>query len=206
MWKRICAYVLGIPLAFVGVLYAYSWYSLRATRLEAQKFLQEVQARENALDSLGDVKLDPTNATLSKLEVNLHQPDRVLAGANNTTKIGWACGGTECEVWAFFQQPLGPQLDPNMVPFGLFAKDHLLTKRLHEISIGGIHLGESIAEMKDYCAKRGYGRETAYHRMTWDKDWTFIWAETSGKVSFLMFMNERRLKNLESGATTHVDE
>jgi len=116
MWKRIIAYIVGIPLAFFGLLYAFSWYATRQARLEARKVLAEIASREDALDSLGDTNLDPTNATLAKLEESLHQPSKILPGAHNNTRIGWACTGNDCEVWASFLQSPTVSLDPGQRP------------------------------------------------------------------------------------------
>jgi hypothetical protein len=204
MWKRICAYVLGIPLVFLGALYTYNWYSLRPLRLEARELLADVAAREAALDSLGDIELNPTNLPLSKLEESLYQPGLAIAGAHNTTRMGWACAGKDCEIWAFFAQPLETKLEPGTMPIALLVRDTVLRRQHHhQLSIGGVRLGESVSQMKEYCMKRGYGREEGFHRMTWDKDWSLTWADESGKVSLLMFVNDNSIKNAQTGVTPH---
>ena len=52
--------------------------------------------------------------------------------------------------------------------------------------------------MLEYCRKRGYGTPVAYHRIAWDKDWSLIWAETGGRVSLLMFLNDSLIKNVQA--------
>jgi len=70
-----------------------------------------------------------------------------------------------------------------------------MLKRLHQISIGGVYLGEPVSEMVEYCKTRGYGKPVGpYHHITWDKDWSLVWADAGGKVSLLTFLNENLLK------------
>lgn len=204
MWKRIVAYIVGIPLIFMGLLYAFSWYATRQIRLEGRKGLAEIAARENALDSLGDIALDPAKVTLADLERILHQPNLLLAGAHNSTRAGWACAANDCEIWASFAQPLGAQLDPSQPPVGFSIRDHVMQKRLHRISIGGVFLGEPISEMLEYGKKRGYGSPVGYHHITWDKDWSLIWVETGSKVSLVMFLNDKLIKSVRAQAAAQA--
>ncbi len=206
MWRRIIAYIVGIPLVFLGLLYAFSWHATRQIRIEGQKGLAEIAARENALDSLGEIALDPSTATLTDLERSLHQPNLKLAGMHNTTRIGWACAANDCEVWASFLQPLGTELDPGAIPLGFGIRDTVMRKRLHRISIGGVNLGEPVSEMLDYGKTRGYGIPVAYHHITWDKNWSVIWTDGGGNVSSLMFLNDKLIKAAQAGAASQAHE
>lgn len=76
-------------------------------------------------------------------------------------------------------------------------------KRLHRILIGGIYLGEPVSEMLEYAKTHGYGTPVAYHHITWDKDWSLIWAETGGKASSLMFLNDKLIKIVRAQAVPH---
>lgn len=193
MWKRIYAYVLGIPLAFLGVLYAYSWCTLRPARLEARKFLADVAARENALDSLGDIDLDPTELTLAKFEETLGRPDRFLAETHNSTRVGWACAGEDCEIWAWFQVSPGKEIPPVGVPAGFIVRDRSFRKSPHRISIGGIYLGESIANVKQFCQEHRI--EIGPHEIIWDKRWKIFYGEMEGRITFLMLTNQDAIAN-----------
>jgi len=77
VWKRICADILaiaGIALAFLGVLYAYSWHRDQQAAEQGRKLLADLTGRYEALDSFGDIDLDPSNLTLAKLEERFRQP------------------------------------------------------------------------------------------------------------------------------------
>ena len=106
MWKRICAYIIGIPVLSFGLLYAYSWYNVRQIRAQVAKelepFIAEEIAQKNALESLGNVELSLSDLTVAKAEEKLHQPVLRLPGAQNSTRLGWACGAQRCAIWMFF--------------------------------------------------------------------------------------------------------
>src|ERR1051325_9450733 len=193
MWKRICAYI-GIPFAFLGLLYAYSWYETQSARAEARKLLAEITAQRNAFESLGDIDFDPTHLTLTTLKEQLHQPEQILPGAHNTTRVGWVCAGKNCEISASFLVPPGQVLSPSAVPAALMMSEPWSAKRVQRIGIGGIYLGESIEEMKQSCQKRGYGVELERNQITWDKEWKVVYAGTEGKVDLLVFVNQSMIK------------
>jgi hypothetical protein len=194
VWKRICAYILGIPLAFLGVLYAYGWRQHQQAVEKARKLLADITAKYEALDSLGDIDLDPSGLTLAKLEERFHQPDRTLPGAKNTTRVGWACAGKECAIWVSFLAPPDRKLDPEAVPVALGILDPRQI-RPHRIAVGGIYLGEPIEDAKQFCKKRGYGDELGLNQVTWDKHWKAICAGTRAKVDFLVFANQDLMKD-----------
>jgi hypothetical protein len=199
MWKRIRAYIVGIPLIFIGLLHAYTWYVSRQMHLVARRGLAEIAAREAALASLGDIALDPATVTLADLERSLHQPNLSLPGGHNTTRIGWACAANDCEAWASFLQTPGTKLDASARAVVLSVRDHVMQRRLHQVSIGGVYFGEPVSEMLAYCNRRGYGETLAYHRIKWDKDWSVIWTEASGgRVFSLIFLNDNLIKRVEA--------
>jgi len=68
----------------------------------------------------------------------------------------------------------------------------------HNVSVGGIHLGDRVEGIREICQKRGYGRQIGYNRMSWSHDWNLVWGEVDGKVLSLIFLNEEILKNVEA--------
>jgi len=190
--QRIFAYLL-VPLTLVGLLYMYSWHQRRRTAEQGRKLLADVAEKYEALDSLGDIDLDPSGLTLAKLEERFHQPARTLPGAENTTRVGWACAGKECAIWVSFLAPPDRKLDPEAVPMALGILDSRQI-RPHRIAVGGIYLGEPIEDAKRFCKKRGYGVELGLNQVTWDKHWKAICAGTGAKVDFLVFANQDLVK------------
>lgn len=194
MWKRICAYILGIPLAFLGVLYAYGWRQHQQAVEQARELLADLAGKYAALDSLGDIDLDPSGLTLAKLEERFHQPARTLRGTENTTTVGWACAGKECAIWVSFLVPPDRKLDPEAVPAALGILDSRQI-RPHRLAIGGIYLGQPKEDAKQSCKKRGYGVELGQNQVTWDKHWKAIFAGAGSKVDFLVFANQDLMKH-----------
>jgi hypothetical protein len=193
VWKRICAYILGIPLAFFGVLYAYSWHQRQQAAEQGRKVLADLAGKYEALDSFGDIDLDPSGLTLARLEERFHQPARTLRGAQNTTTVGWACMSEQCAIWVSFLAPPDRKLDPGAVPVALGIHDSRQI-RPHRIAVGGIYLGEPIEDAKQFCKKRGYGVELGLNQVTWDKHWKAICAGTGAKVDLLVFANQDLMK------------
>jgi hypothetical protein len=194
VWKRVCAYILGIPLAFFGVLYAYSWRQHQQAAEQGRKVLADLAGKYEALDSFGDIDLDPSGLTLARLEERFHQPARTLRGAQNTVTIGWACMSEQCAIWVSFLAPPDRKLDPGAVPVALGIHDSRQI-RPHRIAGGGIHLGEPIEDAKQFCKKRGYGVELGLSQITWDKHWKIVYAGTGGKVDLLVFANQDLMKD-----------
>jgi len=124
----------------------------------------------------------------------LHQPARALPGAQNTTRLGWACSGKECAIWVSFLGSPDRKLDPEAVPVALGILDPRQI-RPHRIAVGGIFLGEPIEDAKQFCKKRGYGVELGLNQVTWDKHWKAICAGTGAKVDFLVFANQELMKD-----------
>lgn len=194
MWKRICAYIVGIPLLFIGLLYAYSWHERQQSAELVRNVLADITGSYQALDLLGDIDLDPSDLTLGRLEERFHQPAHTLPGAKNTTRVGWACAGKECAIWVSFLSPPDHKLDPQAVPVALSIHDVRQT-RPHRIAIGGIYIGESKEDAKQFCKKRGYGAELGLDQVTWDRHWKAICAGTGAKVEFLVFASQDLTKD-----------
>lgn len=184
---------MGLPLAFYGILYAYDWYALRPARLEARKLLAEFAARGNALDLLGDIELDPTDLTFANLEEVLGPPDLTSGETQNTTKVGWACAGKDCEVWASFLTSPAQQISPAEIPAAFMVRSHAISTNHHRISIGGIYLGESVENVKQFCRENGF--ETERHEIIFDKHWKIIYAEWGNRVRLLVLANQDALGN-----------
>jgi hypothetical protein len=198
--------VLATVLLVVGSIAGYVWVKEGPQRAEAKKqfeaMLGDETAEANALAALGDVNLDPPTLTLAVLEQTLHPHQQASKpyGPQNYTTLGWACGGKSCAIAASFLVPFGQEIPPSTVPGALrvrrprFGAVHNVN-----VAIGGVHLGESVEEMKEFCQKRGYGQETGSHRMTWNKDWSLGWGDWDGKVSILSFANDKMIQSAKAG-------
>lgn len=194
MWKRVCAYILGIPLACFGLLYAYGWHEQRKTAGHVRRQLADLAAKYEALDSFGDIDLDPSGVTLGKLEEHFRQPGRIFPGGRNTTIAGWACADKECAISASFLAPPDRKLEPQVAPVALFIFDSRQA-RPHRIAIGGIYMGELKEDARQFCKKRGYGVELGHNQLTWDKRWKVICSGVREKVDFLVFVNQDLMKD-----------
>jgi hypothetical protein len=199
--KRIGIY-LGILFGFTVLFFGYFWLGNRRERAELAKesesFIHEEQQIGRGLESLGDIDLQPDELTRAKLAERFHQPDLIRPGSHNSTKLGWACGNERCALWFHFLNSSGREIGSKSVPAAITLSSPVM-RATHTVAIGGVYLGEPVEEMKDYCKKRGYGLEEGYHRIAWDKDWTIIWADSGGVVSFLTFLDEKQLKSGEAG-------
>jgi hypothetical protein len=198
MRKRIVIYILCFFVAVV-VLLGYFWLKERQIRAETARdlnaFFADELAKKNALESLGDIELNPPDLSLGKLEEKLHQPSKRKPGSQNTTRLGWACGQEQCSIWASFLVPFGQEISPNLVPAALVVMSPPFGD-FHNVSFGGVHLGDKVEAMMELCLKRGYGRQIGSNRMSWNKDWNVAWGEVHGKVFFLTFYNEKMMKNV----------
>jgi hypothetical protein len=201
------AVIAAVVVLALGCLYVYVWIKVRPLRGEARAepaaSLAKMEARHKALIELGSVSLESPNLSLAELQLKLHQPTLSRAGSKNTTTLGWACAGELCTIFASFLVPFGQEIPPSTVPAALLMVDPLF-KDVGELAIGGVHLGESVDEVKAYCQKNGYGQETGYHRMTWDKHWTLSWGEMNGKITVVSFGNDKLIGSVRGGAVSSV--
>ena len=194
MWKRICAYIVGIPLIFIGLLYGYGWREHRKAVQQVRRLLADEAANYEALDSFDDIDLDPPGLTLGKLEEHFRQPPSIFPGVQNTTIVGWACADKKCAISASFLAPHDRKLDPEATPVAFFIFDSRQI-RPHRIAIGGIYMGESKEEARQFCKKRGYGVELGHNQLTWDKHWKVICSGIGEKVDLLVFANQDVFRN-----------
>jgi hypothetical protein len=205
MLKRIAIYCIGF-LSIVFILLGYSWFRDQPERAkaarESEAFLAEETAQKTALESLGDVSLDLSDLSLAKLEQKIHQPPLRQPGAQNTTRLGWACGGQRCSIWMSFLVPFGQQIAPTATPAALVVTHPLFTD-FNRVVVGGAYVGETVEEMKKFCKQRGYGLPVGKNRISWDKDWSLLWTDTNGKISWLVFANERMIR--DSGVRGEVN-
>ena len=96
MLKRIAIYCiacLSVVFLVLGYFWLKEWPERAKASSELKAFLAEETAQKTALESLGDVSLDLSDLSLARLEQKLHSPPLRLPGAQNTTRLGWACGG-----------------------------------------------------------------------------------------------------------------
>ena len=191
--------VVAAALLIVGSLVGYAWIKGRPQRAESRKqaeaLLADLTAQRNGLIALGEVNLDPSKLTLADLQQNLHKPSKRMPGSQNTTRLGWACGQEQCSIWASFLVPSGQEISPNLVPAALVVMSPPFGD-FHNVSFGGVHLGDKVEAMRELCLKRGYGRQIGYNRISWNNDWNVVWGEVHGKVFFLTFYNEKMMKSV----------
>jgi len=191
--KRTALSLLIVVGAYAG-LWGYFQWKAQKVRAEAERQLEPLFKESDALEKLGTVDVDPRSVTLAELEEKFQQPGQKLGGAQNTTKYGWLCGGDQCAIWAAFAVPYGQEVAPPATPVLLLMNSPFL-QAPHHLAIGGIYLGETGEDVKKFCETHGYGLEKGKNRINWDKDWSAAWAERGGKVSLIVFTNERALRS-----------
>jgi hypothetical protein len=205
MLKRIAIYCIGF-LSIMFILSAYFWLKEQPERAKAvrefQALLPQETAQKTALESQGDVSLDLSDLSLGKLEQKLHQPPLRQPGAQNTTRLGWACSGQRCAIWMSFLVPFGQEIAPTTTPAALEVT-HPLFADFNHVVVGGAYVGETVEEMKKFCKQRGYGLPLGKNRISWDKDWSLVWVDTNGKIRLLVFANEKMIR--ESGVRGEVN-
>ncbi|HXY01115.1 MAG TPA: hypothetical protein VEI54_09360 [Candidatus Limnocylindrales bacterium] len=160
---------------------------------EAEEFAREEKSVYLALDSFGDINLQPKNLTLAELKQRFGQPGSALIRPDSSTRLGWACGKKWCALSFVF--PERGEIPPDAKPAAIMVS----RGSSHEVTIGGVRVGEPVEEAKQYCRSKGFGAETGFHRIAWDKDWSLAWAETNGKLDVLSFVNERVVQTVKAG-------
>jgi hypothetical protein len=196
--QRAALSLLVIVAAYAGVWGYFQWKAQKV-RAEVEKKLEPLFKESDELASLKDVDLDPRSLTLAQLEEKFQQPSQKLAGAKNTTKLGWLCGNDQCAIWASFLAPFGQEVPANAAPV-LLLVDSPFMQPPHHLAVGGIYLGESSADIQKFCQTRGYDLEKGKNRMNWDKDWSVAWAERDDKISLIVFANQKALHDVKAGA------
>ena len=196
--KRTALSLLVVLAAYAGVWGYFQWKAQKV-RAEVEKKLEPLFKESDELAKLGDVDLDPRNLTLAQLEERFQRPAQKLAGAKNTTKLGWLCGGEQCAIWASFLVPYGQEVPSTAAPVLLLVNSPFMQPP-HHLAVGGIYLGETGEDIKKFCQTRGYGLEMGKNRISWDKDWSVAWAERDDKISLIVFANEKALRSEKTGA------
>lgn len=198
MLKRIAIYCIGLlsaGLLVLGYFWLKEWPERAKTRREVEGFLAEENAEKTALESLGDVNLDLADMSLARLEQKLHSPRLRLPGAQNTTRLGWVCGEQRCAIWMSFLVPFGQEIAPTVTPAALLVTNPFLADFDRHVVVGGAYVGETVEEMRKFCQQRGFGLPVGKNRISWDKDWSLVWADTNGKISLLSFANEKMIRD-----------
>jgi hypothetical protein len=196
----VTAFVLLVVVSIGG----YVWLKDRPEgakfRAEAEEFIREEEAVYRSLESLGDIDVQPDGLTRAKLEDRFHKPALIRASSYNSTRLGWACGLKQCALWFDFLDSPDHEVRQTAAPAAITVNGVVLgCTHTHRIAVGGVYLGESVEEMKNYCKGRGYGRETGYHRISWDKDWTIIWTDIAGsRVLSFSFLNQKQIGNAQT--------
>jgi hypothetical protein len=199
MVKRILIYCLVLAAAYVLVA-GYSWFRTRQStermRKEMDAMLADETTERDALATLGNLNLEPNHLTLAEIEDKLHQPGLRQSGTNSTTSFGWACGKDHCAIWASFLVPFGQEVPPTQPVTALIVNAPGF-RPFRSMGVGGIYLGEPIEEMQNTCRKRGCV-PLEKNRMRWNEDWNFVWANTGGKISWLVFQNEQAIRKAKA--------
>lgn len=196
--QRTALSLLVIVAAYAGVWGYFQWKAQKV-RAEVEKQLEPLFKESDELASLKDVDLDLRNLTLAQLEEKFQQPSQKLAGAKNTTKLGWLCGNDQCAIWASFLVPFGQGVPANAAPVLLLVNSPFMQPP-HHLAVSGIYLGETGEDIKKFCQARGFGLEMGKNRITWDKDWSVAWAERDDKITLIVFANEKALHDVKAGA------
>jgi hypothetical protein len=191
--KRTALSLLVIVGAYAG-LWGYFQWKAQKVRAEVEKKLEPLFKESDELGKLGTVDVDPRSATLAELDEEFQQPGQKLAGAQNTTKYGWLCGNDQCAIWAAFPVPYGKEVPPTAAPVLLLMNSPFL-QAPHHLAIGGIYLGETGEDIKKFCQTHGHGLELGKNHISWDKDWSAVWAERDGRVTLVVFTNDRALRS-----------
>jgi hypothetical protein len=191
--KRTALSLLVVLGAYAAVWGYFQWKALKV-RAELAKKLEPVFAEGDRLQKLRDVDLNPTQLSLAGLEEKFQQPSVKLPGAKNSTKLGWVCEGQECAIWASFLVPFGQEIPPTAAPV-IVLLDAPFFQYPHHLAIGGISLGETAEDMQKFCQTHGYKLEMGKNKISWDGEWSVAWAEKEGKISLILFANEKTLKD-----------
>jgi len=191
--KRTALSLLIILGAYAG-LWGYFQWKAQKVRAEAEKKLEALFKESDELEKLGTVDLDPRSVTLAESNERFQQPGQKLAGPQNTTKYGWLCGGDPCAIWAAFAVPYGQEVPTTAAPVLLLMNSPFMHPPRH-LAIGGISLGETGEDVKKFCDTHGYQFEKG-KRIAWDKNCSAVWAERDGKVSLVIFTNEKALRDV----------
>lgn len=195
--KRTALSLLVLLGAYAGVWGYFQWKAEKV-RAEMGKKLEPLFEESDRLEKLMDVDLDPRNLSLAQLEEKFHEPGQKLAGTKNTTKFGWLCGRDQCAIWASFLVPFGQEVPQTDAPVILLVNTPF-QEDPHHLAVGGIYLGETDEDMKKFCQTRGYGLEMGKNRISWDKDWSVVWAEREDKISLILFAHEKMLRGAKTG-------
>jgi hypothetical protein len=200
MLKRLAIYCMALLIAGAAVV-GYYWFRERQLRAETarelQPFFDEEIAQKKALESLGDIDLNPRELNIENLEQKLQQPIIKRIGSHNTTQLGWACGRERCVIWAWFLVPFGQEIPPKTAPVALIVMSPPFTN-ISRLTVGGIHLGGTVEEMEKSCQQRGFGQSLGHSRISWDQDWNLVWSDTKDKVGLLSFTNATLIKNADA--------
>jgi hypothetical protein len=184
--------------AYAAVWGYFQWKALKV-RAELARKLQPLLKEGDALGELPDTDLDPKSLSLAELKEKFHDPGQRTDGARNTTKIGWLCGGNSCAVWASFLVPFGQEVPLTTAPVALLVNTPYL-QLPHHLAIGGIYLCETDEDVKKFCQMHGRELVAGKNRINWDKDWSATWAERDGKISLILFANEKAIKDAKLDA------
>src|SRR5262249_52796766 len=148
----------------------------------------DTSAQQSALAGLGDLTFDLDHLTRVELERTLGRPNLTQKGPKNATLLGWACGKDHCAIWSSYPVRFGQEIPPNLPAAAMIlnATGFAPSRRL---AVAGVYLGEPVDEMQEFCRKNGCVPLEKHRLRWWLKDWSFVWIDTSGKISWLVFLN-----------------
>jgi hypothetical protein len=194
MLKRI--FICLALILLVGAFYGYTWIKRRSMQIAGQKEVNEYIKQHKTLESFGDIDLDATTLTFGKLQERLQNPSIRLACSRNSSRLGWACKGQECLIFAWFATPVDKTIAANEVPVALMVHDtwgSLFGGPPH-VSISEAYLGEPLDQLRKSGKNRGYGLEKGMNKITWDANWSLVFTSAQGKINSLYFLNEPLLQ------------
>lgn len=189
-----------VTLAVIALLYGsvggYFWFKeapeRAKSRKEAEELLAGLVSQKKALDTLADIDFDTASLTLAQLNEKLNQPTLRKSGANRSTTLGWICAGNSCAIMASFMMPFGEEIPANSNPVAIVMMKPFASVT-HTLSIDGVHVGGTAEDIERNCKKRGYGAALARDKVACDDGWGVRWAELDGKVTALIFSNDKVL-------------
>jgi len=185
----LCAVLLGIGFLYLG----YNGVENLRWKTELQRDFGPRRADElaqrNALWSLGDIDLNPSDLTLAVLQQKLHEPGLKQSGDFNSTRLGWACVKERCAILATFMVRFGQEIPATMTPAGLVISSPSFGD-FHNVEVGGVYLGESDEKLANLDQSHESKSSRRFPRVRWDRNWDAAWAGVNSKAFILVFSNE----------------
>jgi len=92
--------------------------------------------------------------------------------------------------------PFGQEIPADSAPVVIVMMKPIVSVT-HTLSIDGVRLGSSVADIEGNCRNRGYGAALARDKITCGDGWGVRWAESNGQANLLIFTNEKMLSQAQ---------